>query len=193
MVFAINVRKLPEGERQHALFIDRLLNRLPWRCEEFEAAVELFEFSHSPHVPSTKVGPHGVGFFWTFIAAREAASALYRFSEDMKSIGANLNSCRTLAASIDARTKREATRRFSQHFPGYAAIRHVGQHQLYGTPKDFAEHSGGNVLSTGNISRNVYQVMFEKREFKLEISAASLAKMREVCDLYRKAFEPALI
>jgi hypothetical protein len=190
----IPFRDLPESEQDRADHISILLQNLDSRCEDLEAAVALFKYS-KPSVerigkrsPST-VSKHRA---WMHIAARDAASTIYKFSEDLDFIGHNLQKCPTLVTMIDRIARRAATRKFSQNFPGFRGVRHGSHHhaKLYGTPEGLARHKAGRIVVMEGLLDDTLQTTFEKKIVELPINNSSVAKLKEVRDLYWSAFEP---
>ena len=95
---------------------------------------------------------------------------------------------------VDHVAKREATKAFNAHFPGFSGIRHGVQHfaKLYGTPEDFAKHAIADEINYVNdINGRTVQTIYEKKQVSLEISQDTLLKLREVRDLYWGAFMSA--
>ncbi len=185
------IHALPENEREHASFVGQNLNDLSSLCGDLEAAIALFQLNQSGANPADQ----GIGrlkFRWLFMAAREAASATYRFSEAIQALGKNLNKCPTLLGMVDPVAKRAAAKKFDEHFPGVAGVRHSGQHasRLYGTPEDKAKHAIGRGISVNNIHNNTVRTTFEKRVVELELTAGTLAKLSEVRNLYWAIFQP---
>lgn len=189
----IHPSKLPEIEQDHANHIGILLHSLGSRCDDFEGAVKLLEYAMSQEHRGKPFEESQKFFRWMFIAARDASSTIYKFFEDMEFIGHNLNPCPTLRSMIDLKAKKAATKKFSQHFPGFAGVRHSAHHyaKLYGSPEGIREHiAPGRIVAVNNMFGTTLQTTFEKKTVELDISDASLAKLKEVRDLYWSAFTP---
>jgi len=195
--------KIPDNEHIHADSIQWLLFSIGHRCEDFSAAIQLFDRCFA-YVGETR-RPSGnrlqnpeefnLQGRWMHIAVREAAAIIYRFNEDMESIGKNLGHCPTLRALLDMKSKREATRAFSKQFPNWEGIRHSGQHwaKLYGTPEGLASHviPGDRTILVNSLLDRRYETTFEGKKIGMELTQDTLAKLRHVRDLYWLAFIPA--
>jgi hypothetical protein len=185
-------RKLPAIEQEGAHLIWRLLADLETRCHEFEMAVLLFErYKLHPKRDLTRDKTRK-SIAWAFIAARDAASTVYKFYESLEFIGHNFNECPTLRAMVDHKARKSATKKFKEYFPGYAGIRHSAHHyaKLYGSRRGIAENIAGNVLVVGVLMGDTLQSTFLKKTVELDVTMASVSKLREVRDLYWSAFEP---
>jgi hypothetical protein len=168
-----------------------LLGNLGSRCKEFESALTLYDFCFGPVVGGDYEDLHKRSG-WLHIAARAAASAIYLFHEDFEFIGKNLTHCPTLGGMIDHKARRAATKKFSQYFPGFAGVRHSGQHhaKLYGTPEKMAENAVGPIIITSAIVNRTLQASFEKRTVQLDITSETLAKLEDVRNSYWAVFRP---
>jgi len=124
------------------------------------------------------------------MSAREAVSAVFKFSEDMEMIGVNLSKCPVLLRLVDSKAKRVATRKFKTAFPGIIGIRHSGQHGdiIYGSPEKLAKHVTGPIISINNLVGNTIETTYKRKKVSLEISGATLTKLEQVRDAYWDAF-----
>jgi len=183
----IPIGDVPEAEREYALALHRMVSQLDSLCTEFEAALALFDLTESDEGKKYKFW-----FNWQFIAANAAASAVYKFDEAMEHIKINLNGCRSIARKIDAPRRRNATKAFSNYFPGFEGVRHSGQHSgLYGSPAKIAEQaSPGSVLTINCLSGRKLETDYDGQTASLEISQDTLVKLRKVRNLYWEAFYP---
>ena len=186
--------KLPENERDHARFIETLLQDMSRRCADFAAAVKLFDYSNDFLKDETNrfVNPqeYQLRWHWRGFAGREAAASVYRVWECIEYSGENLNKCRILSGMIDVESKREAARAFRRYFPGADGVRHGSQHYawLYGTPAKFSEHAAGPLNYVNHIDGRTIQTIYRKKVVKLEVSDGNTDRLLEVRDLYWGAF-----
>lgn len=185
---------LPRKEREHAEFVGYHLFYLGKRCEELAAAIMLFDFVVGRGIKrATPEGiPRRVRREWVFIAAREAATAVYRFKEDMEWLAHNLDNCPALQKMIDAGARRAATRLFSGLFPEHDALRHSSQHmaKIYGTPERKKRHEGKPFLLLNNLTGDAYQTDLNGKTVTLRINEATLKKLNRVKEAYWDAFWP---
>jgi hypothetical protein len=187
------MNNLPPEEHDYARFIEILLLDLGRRCADFEAALKLFdettrflEVRSNQHLEEYRYHWH-----WRNFAIREAASTIYRVSECLEYGNANLGKCPCLVGMVDHKLKRAATRQFKKHFPGVFGVRHGIQHyaKLYGTPENFAQHAIADEVNWVNhLEGRTVRTVFEKKHVSLEISEATLLKLREVRDSYWHAY-----
>ncbi len=184
-------RKLPEAEQNHAHFVWNLLGNLGSRCKEFGSALTLYDFCYEP-LSREDYEEFARRGGWMQIAARAAASTVYLFHEDIEFIGVNLTHCPTLGGMIDHKVRRAATTKFNRYFPGFAGIRHSGQHyaKLYGTPERMAEHIVGSIVVTSALVDRTLQTTFKKKTITLDIASETLTKLEDVRDSYWSAFRP---
>lgn len=191
----IPVRDLPSAEWDAAEFVEHHLYHLGQRCEELAADVALFDFSRAEMTGSRsrENSQHRrLMQDWTFIAARDAASSLYRFEEDMEQLGANLNACPSLLAMIDSVAKRKATRAFAKSFPGFDALRHSSQHpaKIYATASDLRKHAPATVKVINSLVGARYETDFNGNRVGLDLTQGTVAKLQAVKELYWAVFWP---
>ncbi|HXC54042.1 MAG TPA: hypothetical protein VNU97_01985 [Rhizomicrobium sp.] len=188
------INKLPKEEMEHAKFVRRLLMSLDVRCAEFESALALFDFCREhARVDKDDISPlRQRALRWIHIAGQAAATVVFLFHEDMTFIGKNLNLSPTLNKMLDHTDKRAATRKFSQYFPGFAGVRHSGQHnaKLYGSAEGMAEHASGPNLIVSSINGRTLGTTFRKTQATLDITFETHAKLIEVRNLYWAVFRP---
>ena len=108
---SIPLDRLPEAEREAARALERSLAALPKYCEDFTAALTLFDYSEMGRAvglnqtqaivaatpPWSEVW---LSTRWRLIAARDAAHTLAGFVRELEAIGRALAACPTLSAMI---------------------------------------------------------------------------------------------
>jgi hypothetical protein len=166
-----------------------MLSEMGSLCVEFEAAVILFVSSTSGANPADQ----GVGrlkFQWIHMAARDAASVIYRFNEAIKTLDDNLGNCPTLLEKINTTEKRRTANLFKSYFPRFEKIRDSSQHpsKIYGSPEDVARHAKYGWIGINNILGNTITTTYGKQELRLELTRTSLAKLFRIKDLYWNLF-----
>lgn len=185
--------RFPEAERQNMRFVEQLLWKLGHRCEQFEAALRLFQFCSRPYHADTGATKRQMRHDWRFIAADAAATAVFLMAEDIEFIGKNLRGCEALVALMDHKIKRSATNAFDRSFPGIKGVRHSGQHdaKLHGHPDGLSEHyDGSGFMLVHSLNGDRLETDFGKQRVSLEISEKTLTKLIEVRDRYWSAFPP---
>jgi hypothetical protein len=191
------LEKLPQSEIRHAQAIERVLWNMGHRCADLEAALELFENCLDYVKRNPKVGGKQRDYWmrehWAHMAAREAASIIYMFGEDMKAAEDNFADCPKLRGHVDIKEKKAATKAFSKHFSDWLSLRHTGQHQgkFYGTPEGMSEHAApGSPFLINRVMDHAIVSVFKKKVVAVEFTEDSILKLREVRDLYWGIFVP---
>ena len=106
--------RIPAEERDAARAIQQSLLGLPKYCEDFTAALKLFEYSemgravglHQTQAAVVATPPWSEVWLstrWRLIAARDAAHTLAGFASDLEVIQTNLARCPTLASLLGKR------------------------------------------------------------------------------------------
>ncbi len=103
--------RLPPAEHEAARALQQALRALPKYCEDFTAALKLFEYSeigravgmHQSQAPVVATPPWSEVWLstrWRLIAARDAAHTLVGFTREIEIIQRNLAACPTLASLL---------------------------------------------------------------------------------------------
>lgn len=215
---------LPEDERELASYVSDGLSDLASIVDEVEAAVELFNYtsniyssvdaeyrrnSENRHNKQLEM-KSATARYWPFIAARSVAIATHDFRLAKGTINQTWPKLPTLKTMIDGAAVNRANKLFNEYFPRTEAMRDAACHsaERSRTPQELADHAavlkpGGARLSIGScLSGNKLQYTYKKRSetvaslLELEISAATVARLAEVRDLYFSGFagiEPELM
>jgi len=145
--------------------------------------------------------------YWRTLAFRDGARVLYLVSAIFEDLTKVISLTTVFNDRVLHKTKRAASSRLRQAFPGIEHLRHAGAHthELVSTLADLKKHSvvgprddGQIKVTTGaslyigeRINGRRYGTTAVGQEFSYELSSQSLSQIEEVIQEYWQAFRPA--
>jgi hypothetical protein len=196
---------LPDSEVKFAHDIMSMVDAIRSYCEEFFAALLLFENckdfkSHDVIVSrSLKSLP--------FLAARDGAMTIYHFGKVLHLIRGSFHLAPTLVKLVDTKILKEITKDFERDFPLYMkmrnAIAHAGEnlnpsknHGIEGPiniPGVLKANIAGNIVISSSLSGRMFMYTFENRVVSYSISHESLIKLCDIAEKLKNAFSKIYI
>ncbi len=175
---------------------------LAGHVEDFEAAIELYDFS------TEAAGFTGVNKrfdtpeelrkrnrmrHWRIIAAKDGALTLYHFGETVDAIRGGMRNCPVLRSLVDTKKLKEADKQFESDFPNYVKLRHAVAHQTVVAKAPFAAIPDGigRIVFTGSLFDRRFVSVWNGNRVEYELSKKSLASLSKVRDLVFAAFTDA--
>ncbi|MES2341022.1 MAG: hypothetical protein V4597_05045 [Pseudomonadota bacterium] len=193
----INMRALVGDDIAAARTVELGLMELGSLVRQMQADLALFDFAMSNLAAQEKDEvPDEVSIEWLGLAARDGASAVFKFAEDMAAITIAMNRCPMLLSLVDHTQRRAASKAFGTYFPDFAGIRHSGQHgaaELYGAGKGDKHLLQDGALFINNLFNRRLETSFLGRLVSYELDTRTLDRLGEVRDLYWKAFAKAAL
>jgi hypothetical protein len=134
------VNRLPPEERKPTLILEGTLNSLHAYCDDFAAAIHLFDFCEK-NIEQNKDASANLRRVvlwqsWQKLAGRDGAMTIFHFGKALAGAGMTLGSCPTIRRGLDATKLRSARKLFNQKFPRNEDARHAVAHagELWSTP-----------------------------------------------------------
>jgi hypothetical protein len=159
-----------------------------YNVEAWAAALRLYQFAeHRPSGVSTDDARR-----WKFIASNECVHELHHLREGLEKVkGHKVRDCPSLAASIETKRLRAATKLLNEYFPDIDQLRHAIAHAGANDvlPGQHAPEHG--YLLVGFREQDRYTAPYKGVDRHLSITEGSLERIREVANEFICAFEPA--
>ena len=201
---SINLDLLPPGERDAAWNLNSSINGLAAYVSDFQAALELFDFSQFFRRRNFVNQQFSK---WQFLAARDGAMTMYHFSRVLIHSGKSFRECPSLLDLIDRSLLREPRRRFETQFPNVVRVRHSVAHTAEMTEttkaRDGNAFSGSidraplikaenvkGLMITNSLSNREFTTTYEGDIISYEISSATLDTLSSIAREFYQAFEP---
>lgn len=159
-----------------------------FNVQAWASALRLYEFSKLTPASVDRADARQ----WRFLATHECVLQLHHLRERLERIPAFfLRRCLSLSSHIDAQKVRAARKKLDEYFPDIDMLRHAIAHagEIETSPKGQAPEQ--QFVLTGFLDPDVFSAPYKGGVRRLEISAASLARIEEVVTIFLSAFSGA--
>jgi hypothetical protein len=179
----------PPGEIEGVKGLYAMLMAVQGPVEAWVAALALYATSRSP--PASV--PRPIARHWRFMAANECVMELYHLRERMKKVrSVSIRACPSLIPLIDRSRTWAPIKALDDAFPGIEGLRHAAAHKGQNDAHPEQHRPAGvRWALSGFRSGDTYSAPHERAMYSLDISAASLAIIRDAVGEFFAAYDDA--
>ncbi len=203
----IDICRLPEGERKVAWLVQNTLLQLALRMEDFQAALELFDFCAS-HIRENLLDKQFALIRnytkWQLLSARDGAMTLYHFGRTIRYVGNLLKGAPVLKGEIEHSHLRAARRLMHEKFPHVERVRHAVAHsaELTESEEKFDANAftgtydgqgirikdGSSIFVSNNLDGRTYTTGHEGEILTYSLAEECLIALTDIANLFYLGF-----